>query len=254
MISMLIDHRSDQLKELETKLGVVFEDQVLLNQALTHTSYAFESREPGTDNERLEFFGDAVLKLAISEYLYKRFPKADEGELTKIRAMVVSDQMLSRKAKEIELGRYILLSQGEARRGGADRDSNQANALEALFGAYYWDQKNIKLVMEFIVTLMADLIEEAIAPTMVMDPKSDLQEYAQKRGEALPVYKTTHVSGPEHEKTFMIKASLTIAGRLYEESAEGKTKKEAEQKAAREVLQKLTSGNLNINFPGNPVR
>jgi len=233
---MLSKPRTEKLKELETKLGIIFDHPDLFNQALTHSSYAFEKSNAVFDNERLEFFGDAVLKLAISEHLYKRFPKSNEGELTKIRAIIVSDMMLSKKAAELELGEYMLLGTNEERSGGASRESNLANVLEALFGAYYLDQKDFRSVNEFIVNIMAETIEEAIAPTTIIDAKSALQEHSQSHAVALPNYELIKEEGPDHDKSFFIEVSLTIDNVTYKESGEGKTKKEAEQAAARKVL------------------
>jgi ribonuclease III len=233
---MLMEHR---LKNLEVKLGLFFENPNLLEQALTHSSYAFEQNRPLTDNERLEFFGDAVLKLAISEHLYKRFPNLQEGELTKIRAVIVSDTMLAKKAAALGLGDYILLGNTEQRSGGSNKESTLANTLEAIIGAYYLDQKNIQLVNEFIVKILADIIEEGIQPSTVIDAKSALQEYAQKIGIALPRYTVLAESGPDHAKTFFIKATLETKTRKEQATAQGKTKKDAEQAAARKILKLL---------------
>ncbi|MFH1429228.1 MAG: ribonuclease III [Candidatus Margulisiibacteriota bacterium] len=236
---MMDEARIEKLKALEARLGVLFNNKDLLNQALTHSSYAFENNHQYPDNERLEFFGDAVLKLTISEHLFERFPFGEEGELTKMRAMIVSDAMLAQRAACLELGEYMLFGVNEQRGGGATRDSNLANALEAVFGAYYLDQKNTTAVNSFIVTILADTIEDAISPTTIVDAKSALQEYAQKLGEELPVYTVVEEIGPDHDKIFLIKAVLTIKDQPWEDTAEGKTKKEAEQAAARKILEAM---------------
>ena len=236
---MISKPRTEKLKNLETKLGIIFEHPDLLNQSLTHSSYSFEKNNTTPDNERLEFFGDAVLKLAISEHLYKRFPKSDEGELTKIRAVIVSDMMLAKKAAELKLGEYMLLGSNEQRTGGTNRESNLANVLEAIFGAYYLDQRDIRVVNSFIVTIMTDLIEEAITPTQIIDAKSALQEFTQSQAVALPNYELIKEEGPDHDKSFFIEVSLTVRNINYRESGQGKTKKEAEQDAARKALSKI---------------
>ena len=145
--------------------------------------------------------------------------------------------MLAKKAANLNLGEYMLFGLHEQRSGGARRDSNLANALEALFGAYYLDRKNIKVVNEFIVTLMEDIIKEAIEPSTIIDAKSALQEYAQKQGLVLPEYDVIKEEGPDHDKTFEVKALLIVNGNPYQATAQGKTKKEAEQTAARTILE-----------------
>ena len=238
---MLSAERLRQLTHLETKLGILFHDKELLDLALTHSSWNFEHPEGKGDNERLEFFGDAVMKLVISEYLMNRFPNANEGDLTKIRAVVVSDSMLAKKAKDIALGDYLLLSTHERRSGGDQRDSNLANAMEAIFAAAYLDQKNLKTVYEFLTVLFGDIMESAISPESIIDAKSALQEYAQKNGADLPLYEVSSEYGPDHNKTFEIKAILTIRDQVFEGVAHGKTKKEAEQAAARKVLDTIVT-------------
>ena len=238
---MINKPRIEQLSELEATLGILFENQSLLDQSLTHASFAFENKHPYKDNERLEFFGDAVLKLAISEHLFLRFPEYQEGDLTKIRAVVVSDFMLSKKALSLNLGHYILFGSNELRGGGSTRESNLANALEALFGAYYLDQKNIQVVNSFIVNLLQDVIEEALKPTVIIDGKSALQELAQKNGSSLPEYVVVTESGPDHDKTFKVSVNITLNDKHYKNSGTGKTKKEAEQEAAKKILLELGS-------------
>ncbi|MFA5928335.1 MAG: ribonuclease III [Candidatus Margulisiibacteriota bacterium] len=236
---MITAERLLELEAFETKLGIVFEKKELLDQALTHASSTYESNGLSRDNERLEFFGDAVLKLAVSEHLFSRFPKYNEGELTKIRAVVVSDNMLSKKAREMEIGKYLILGNNEERSGGRNRDSNLANALEALFGAYYFDQKNIKLVNEFVINILGDIIEESLKPAFVIDAKSMLQELAQKEACELPRYEVIAEEGPDHNKDFVIQAFLDLKGKQYKSEAKGKSKKEAEQLAARKMLEEL---------------
>ncbi|MFC1595910.1 ribonuclease III [Candidatus Margulisiibacteriota bacterium] len=236
---MLTESRSENLNALESKLGIYFEDKSLLDLALTHSSYAFENHKLHQDNERLEFFGDAVLKLAVSLHLFNRFPQMQEGDLTKIRAIVVSDQMLAKKAAELDLGSYMLFGQNELRSGGDQRESSLANALEALFGAYYLDQKNNRPVNDFIVNLLQDIVEEALNPAAVIDAKSSLQEYAQKKGFELPRYDVIREEGPDHDKTFVILVTLYDTDGEKQAEGTGKTKKEAEQAAARKILEDL---------------
>jgi len=236
---MLTKNRIKQLEELETKIGISFKNKNLLNQALTHSSFSYNEPNNNQNNERLEFFGDAVLKLAVSEYLLKRFPHYQEGDLTKIRAIIISDAMLAKKASQLELGNFILFGNNELKTGGNNKDSNLANALEAIFGAYYFDQNNKHYSNKFVITLLMDIIQEAIKPSTIIDAKSVLQEYAQKNRSNLPQYEVISEKGPDHDKMFEIKATLVIKNKIYQDNATGKTKKEAEQSSARKILEKI---------------
>ena len=225
--------REKNLAELEGRLGISFFNRVLLNQSLTHSSYANENDVP--DNERMEFLGDAVIKLAISVYLYNKFPARPEGDLTKIRAAVISDVTLAKIADKLQLGHYLLLSRNEQVAGGSRRKSNIANAFEALVGAVYMDA-GIGKARDFLIEHLKDEIEKVSQIGYIIDFKSALQEYAQKRKWDLPAYRVIKEKGPKHQKTFII--TVKVRGRICGRGA-GQSKKEAEQKAARQALNSL---------------
>ena len=225
--------REKELAELEKKLKVTFLNKQLLNQSLTHSSFAHEKGIP--DNERLEFLGDAVIKLVISEYIYHKFPTKPEGDLTKIRATVISDDTLANVANKVKLGANLLLSENEKRTGGHERKSNVANAFESIIGAIYIDA-GLGKVRDFLVEHLRDEIEKVSKEGYIQDYKSALQEYVQKKKWALPHYKVFKEIGPKHQKIFII--GVKIKGRTMGEG-KGANKKEAEQKAAEEALKRL---------------
>lgn len=206
------------------------------HQALMHTSYAYEHQLPTLYNyERLEFLGDAVLKLVISELLYDRYPDLREGELTKIRSVVVSDATLADIALEFDLGVYLLLGISELRTGGDKRASNLACAVEALLGALFLDGK-----LADIQAVLVRLFEPRLDPIAACKTKSNykavLQEYTQSQGWGLPHYITLKEEGPSHNKTFQ--EEVTIQGEVMGVGV-GKTKKAAQQAAALMALEAL---------------
>lgn len=225
--------RGKMLETLENKLGISFLNKTLLNQSLTHSSYGHEKSLP--DNERLEFLGDAVLKLAITEYLYNKFPQHAEGELTKIRAAVISDETLAKIGREYNIGDYILLSANEKKSGGQKRKSNLANAMEALVGAVYLDA-GIGRARDLIIEFLRAEIETVSRAGYMRDYKSALQEYAQQHKWDLPHYRVIKESGPKHRRVFWME--VKIKGRRYG-VGRGANKKEAEQKAATMALKRL---------------
>ncbi len=228
-----------QPDDLGRRLGLTFTDPGLLRQALIHTSYANE-RSHGRllHNQRLEFLGDAVLDLVISEYLYRNFAALPEGELTKARAAVVCEPALARRAKELGLGRHLLLGRGEAASGGRERDSILADAFEAVIGAVYLDSGYAAASACVLRLLAADL--DALADGEYgKDYKTLLQEIAQQGGDARIGYEVTGESGPDHSKTFTVAVSISDV-RLG--TGSGRSKKAAEQDAARRALETLTNG------------
>ncbi len=217
--------------ELSKRMGYTFKRHDLLTQALRHASYANEQDEANLeDNERLEFLGDAVLDLAISHLLMERFQDAEEGALSKYRALVVDELGLYHVALTLQLGRYLLLGKGEEQSSGREKPSILADAVEALLGAVYLDA-GFNKTMEVITRLFAPLLDRVETEEMVHDFKSLLQEYTQENYKTLPRYRLVKESGPAHNKTFTV--VLTINGETLGQ-AEGKSKKEAEQKVARE--------------------
>ena len=222
-----------EFEELSKKLGCTFKQPELLLQAFRHASYVNEKVDESLkDNERLEFLGDAVLDLAISVLLMELFQDAKEGDLSKYRAMVVDEAGLCQVATTLALGDYLLLGKGEEQTGGREKPSILANTAEALIGAIYLDAGFDK-TMQVIRRLFSPLLERVDTKEMAHDFKSLLQEYTQKARNTLPRYRLVEENGPAHDKTF--KMVLTLNGVILAEG-EGKSKKEAEQHAAREAF------------------
>ena len=235
----LIPERLEKLAQLQKLLQVNFKDLQLLNQALTHKSFANEYRKQKiSHNERLEFFGDAVLKLAVSEFMMHHHPTHSEGDMTKLRAAAVSDANLAQLARNLDLGQYLLLSVNEAKTGGAKRKSNLANAMEALFGALYLDS-GYAVTSRLILSLLQSDLEGAVVNRINKDYKSELQEHVQQDGLRLPEYKVLKEEGPDHIKTFVVQAKINKGLRKFKAEGSGRTKKEAEQAAAQALLKKL---------------
>jgi len=217
------------LKDLERKLKINFKNKELLQWALTHKSYAY-MYGIAEDNERLEFLGDSVLNLVISEYLYQKYPSYDEGKLTKLKSSLVNRNSLVVWAKKLSLGEYLLISEEEEAAGGRQRESLLSNALEAIIGAIYQDQ-DWDRVKKFVLGQISAL--KGIRRT---DYKSRLQELIQKRYKILPEYRVRTESGPAHRKLFEVE--VRVKKRLFGRGM-GWSKKDAEQKAAKETLKKI---------------
>lgn len=221
------------LGPLKGKLGYRFERHDILEKAFRHASYVNEREQAGLENnERLEFLGDAVLDLAISHILMDLFEDVNEGELSKYRAYIVNEGGLCKVAKGLELGNYMLLGRGEEVTQGREKASILANTMEALLGALYLDA-GFERTKEIIHRLFMPMIEEIKASGPLDDFKSMLQEYTQDRYKQRPEYLLVEESGPSHDRTFRV--CLRLAGRIIA-GGEGKSKKEAEQKAAREAF------------------
>jgi ribonuclease III len=238
---MLADARNEQLKTLEQALNYRFHRVELLNHALTHRSYVHEQREPAQHNERLEFLGDAVLELVVSDYCYSRFTTLAEGELSKLRASLVNESNLARIARRLELGSYLLVGRGEELTGGRAKASLLADTLEAVLAAIYLDSSLFDVYQEEL---------DAVGHEGFKDYKSELQEYTQNRFGCVPTYLIVGEHGPDHEKVFEVE--LTIRGRL-QGFGTGKSKKEAEQEAARKVFEALSGGQLLANSHTDPL-
>ncbi len=228
----MLNQHPRPLRVFEETAHVSFTNKALLSQAFTHSSYA----KRGTDNERLEFFGDAVLKLIVSEYLYFKYPHLDEGDLTKKRAQIVSDRLLSGLSSALSIGSYMLFSAGEAGTGGAKKPSNLANAFEALLGAIYLDSGYDEAKNFFVARF--DLAPSELKVEL-QDSKTVLQEWSQKFCGELPLYKNLEETGPEHEKCFSVRVSVTKKGKELFAKGQGVSKKRAEQEAARCLLADL---------------
>ena len=210
-----------------------FKNQELLYQAIRHPSYVYEKDNPRvSDNQRLEFLGDAVINLAISNLLMESFPEMKEGDLSKYRASLVSENGLSCIALELELGDYLLLGKGEERTDGRKKLSILSDALEALIGAIYLDG-GFAEALRVIAKLFSPLLESISPGKSVNDFKTNLQEYSQDAFQSTPQYRLEKETGPDHNKTFY--AGVYLKGDLMGKG-KGKSKKEAEQNAAKEAL------------------
>lgn len=220
-------------RTLEKTIAISFKNQELLVQALTHRSYLNEHPGETTGhNERLEFLGDAVLELVVTNYLYRTYPDKTEGELTSVRAAVVNTNSLSFTSKEIGLNEYLLLSKGEAKDEGKARDYILANALEALIGAIYLDQ-GYESATVFITHWLIKKVPRIIDDSLWQDPKSLFQEQAQEKVGTTPQYKVLKESGPDHDKHFIVGVFL---GEEEAGKGSGRSKQEAEREAALTAL------------------
>lgn len=220
------------MNELEERIGYSFEDRKYLSIALTHSSFANEKKGKVKSNERLEFLGDAVLSIVVSDYIFKKLPDLPEGELTKLRASLVCEKSLCGFAKELGLGEYLKLSKGETKSGGANRASILSDAFEAVIASIYLDG-GIEEAKKFILRFVIPSIENP-KPKAFKDYKTNLQEIVQQNPEEVLEYVLVEESGPDHKKHFVVEVCLNnnVIGK-----GGGRSKKEAEQQAAREALE-----------------
>jgi ribonuclease-3 len=226
------------LKTLQKTLKVRFKHPSLLEQALVHSSYVNEN--PGlvtTDNERLEFLGDAVLGFIVAEELYKRFPRFSEGEMTRLRSLLVRQDALSRMARAIKLGDYLYLGRGEEASGGRRKPANLAGALEAVIAAVLLD-RGLNTARKFILKLADRELKKALSQGVEADYKSRLQELIQARQQQAPSYRLVEAKGPDHDRRFTVEVRVgdRVLGR-----GSGKNKKSAEAEAARSALDQLSA-------------
>lgn len=221
---------------LEQTLGLVFNDKSLVQRALTHRSYLNEHPEFSfEDNERLEFLGDAVLDFVTGEYLYHRFPELREGPLTSLRSALVRRETLARFARQLDLGRHLLMGYGEAETGGRERPAILCATFEAVVGAIYLDQ-GLAVVQRFIEPLIGPEVTRILQEHLDKDAKSLLQELAQARLQHTPRYTTIAENGPNHAKEFTVQ--VTIGGVAYGQGT-GRSKQQAAQAAAQAALERL---------------
>lgn len=220
-------------KSFQKKIGYQFKNEHLLEQAFTHRSYLNENRAPGREhNERLEFLGDAVLELAVTDFLYAKFPDKPEGDLTAYRAALVNTVSISDAATKLGMNEYLLLSRGESRDTGRARQIILANAFEALIGAIYLDS-GYDVAQKFIADQLFHKTDAVVEGRLWQDAKSKLQEIAQERGGITPTYELVDQSGPDHDKRFVVAARI---GSERVATGEGRSKQEAEQDAAHKAL------------------
>lgn len=230
-------------RQLEKRLGYAFHRRELLVQAFCHASYVNEQGYGSLqDNERLEFLGDAVLDLAVSHILMRYFESANEGDLSKFRAMVVDEAGLYEVARNLRLGDYLLLGKGEEQSLGREKPSILADATEALLGAVYLDC-GFDRTMEIVMKLFSPLLERVASREWVHDFKSLLQEYTQHKFKTLPRYRLMQETGPAHDRLFHV--GLSLMG-IPLTQGEGKSKKEAEQNAARSAFFLLKEKGLRV--------
>ena len=232
------EERREELQELCSNLGITMCQYELLNLALTHTSFAHETLHyPHNEhNERLEFLGDSVLSLIVSTYIFEHYPHFDEGRMTKLRAQVVCEASLYQCAKRIGLGNYLRMGNGELSSGGNRRPSILADAFEAVLGAYYLDQ-GFAAAQQYLLGLLEEEINAVCSGQLVMgDYKSMLQERLQHKAQYEIAYEMLDFEGPEHNRIFT--SGVFVNGVEYGRGR-GRTKKESEQQAAREALERL---------------
>lgn len=221
------------IKRFENEIGYKFKNRKYLERALTHSSYNREKNTKHQDNERLEFLGDAFFDAIVSAELFRRMEKEAEGKLTKTRALIVCENSLARAARNFDLGSYMYIGRGEEMAGGRNRSSILADAMEAVIGALYLDG-GYEITRNFVLRTFNDIVDEAVAGKLFSDYKSEIQEKLQKSGKNISItYTTDREEGPAHNKTFFV--HLSYDGRILGEGV-GKSKKEAEQNAARAAL------------------
>lgn len=220
------------MKELENELSYSFKDEEILNISLTHSSYAHERNIES--NERIEYLGDAVLELMVSNYIYKKNPTLKEGELTKLRASIVCESSLAAMARKINLGKFIFLGRGEIQNKGYERDSILADTFEAVIGAVYLDSNYYEAERVFLA-IIKKYLKNNKENKIYVDYKTYLQEYLQKLEDKDVVYELYKEEGPDHDKTFFI--NIVYGGEVLGKG-KGKSKKEAEQNAAKYAIEK----------------
>ncbi len=225
----------NRYEALEKKIDVTFKDLNLIDTAFVHKSYMNEHRDlKAQHNERLEFLGDAVLELVVTDYLFRKYPEEEEGVLTNWRSALVKGKHLAEIASELDLGLYLYLSRGEERSGGRKKNYILANTLEALIGAMYLDQ-DYKTAHNFIDSYILTRLEEILKKGLHIDSKSHFQEIAQEVLGVTPEYRLMKEEGPDHNKTFIMGAYV---GEEFVAEGKGSSKQKAEQEAAAEALKK----------------
>ena len=222
------------MNPLEEQIGYKFRNSLLLAEALTHPSVGHETQRHHFNNQRLEFLGDAILQLVITEYLYQRFSSEAEGQLTKLRSRLVSRESLRVRAAALDLGQYLMIGRGEEASGGRKRSSTLADAYEALIGAIYLDS-DLETARQFILSQSKPDLDQVAAAPVDINPKGHLQELLQSISPSSPAYETVSESGPEHDKTFIVKCvweGMTLG------EGSGRSKKQAETAAAADAMKR----------------
>lgn len=223
------------LNELEKSINFVFSNKQLLVTALTHRSFLNENRKVKEHNERLEFLGDAVLELLVTQYLFDNCPNETEGVLTSFRSASVKTDTLAEISRKMNFGKYLMMSRGEERTGGRDKDYLLANTFEAILGAMYLD-KDIQSCRKFLEKVLFPKINVIIEERLDIDPKTQFQELAQEMYKETPSYRIVEEKGPDHEKTFTMGVFI---GKKEFGRGTGASKQKAEEEAAQKALEKL---------------
>lgn len=231
---MVDEGRDGLLRAFLEETGVFFDDMTLLDQALTHGSVTNDYPEITKHYESLEFLGDAGLELAVSQALYERIPDGTPGQLTQLRAQIVNKHALAGVARQLNIGRYILLGKGEDLAGGRERDALLADCIESVLGALQLDS-GFASVQQFVATHFSETIDEVVASANRLDYRSRLQNYCQAEKISLPEFRVVKEDGPDHEKVFEVE--VLLRGESFG-VGRGASKKEAEQLAAREALER----------------
>lgn len=223
------------LLDLEHRLNYYFNNRTLLKTALIHKSFGNENRKyKNVSNERLELLGDAVLDLVVAEYLYKKYQNASEGMIAKMKSMVVSEPILAKITRKIGTSDFLMLSRGEELSGGRDRESILADLFEAVLGAIYMDS-GIDEARTFVLNYIKEYIEHVEENEEILDFKSILQEYIQKKFKIVPTYEMISTKGPDHLREFEIE----VTAKTFKERAIARNKKKAEQLAAKKLCERL---------------
>lgn len=238
------------MKSLEDRIVYKFRNSLLLAEALTHPSLAYETQKPHFDNQRLEFLGDAVLQIVLTEALYHLFPKFAEGRLTKLRSRLVSRDALQEFARSFKLGKYLMIGKGEESSGGRERPSILADAFESLIGAIYLDG-GLPAAKNFILRTCDEKIEEVAQEPTEMNPKGELQEILQSLSNESPAYRILSQEGPDHCKDFI--SAVEWQGIVLGKGT-GKSKKEAESNAAINALEEKVWESEECVLPAPPPK
>ena len=220
----------EDIEKLKLKINYNFKNKALLREALTHRTYAVENSLP-YDNQRLEFLGDAVLEIILSEYLFQLYPDAQEGELTKMRSAMVNQNSLAMLSRNIELGVFMITGKGEKENGGCERDSTLSDLFEALIGAFYLDA-DLDTVKEFVLELVKKEFPDPHKLLSDLNPKGILQEYSQKKWNEPPIYNILSVSGPDHAPVFTVEVTVDQTNA----SGIASSRKQAEIEAAKNAI------------------
>ena len=223
-------------RAMAERIGLEFNDWLLLSRALTHRSYLNEHMDALEDNERLEYLGDAVLDFIAAAWLYNRYPEMPEGDLTRMRSSLVQTEQLASFARDIDLGNAMKLGRGEMNSGGAERDALLCDTFEALVGAYFMDCNDIKQVEAFVVPFFKKVADQAVQNRKIEDPKGMLQEWVQSQGNLAPRYVIRRTYGPDHSKVFEV--DVVVNGNVLA-SGVGHSKQAATKDAASAGLRIL---------------